>query len=123
MLFMGIFVDMETFVTLFRWMKLFCKVQSTIYRRLHVCTKIQFNRFNMQQYLTSLNSHDTKTIPTSYVKMETTAVDKEHFATNQKLVRLPVKKLWLKQWFHALVTLTFIIFVVAQSRHEVPDSP
>ena len=42
--------------------------------------------------------------------------DQKHFAIDQKSLRLPVQSVFL-------VTLTFIIFVITKSMHEVLESP
>ena len=46
------------------------------------------NLENMQKIMLYLMSHDAKTVR-----------HQEHFAINQKSLRLPVQKLWLNRWF------------------------
>ena len=50
--------------------------------------------------------------------------DKEHFETNQKSLRLPVQKLWLKWWFSCFRwpwpwPLTYVLLFVTRTAHDI----
>ena len=54
--------------------------------------------------------------------------DQEQFETNQKSMRLPVQKLWLKLWFSWFWRLwswhlIYVLFFGIRTRHDVRASP
>ena len=74
---------------------------------INVCTNFEINRYKIDEFrkhakiVFYLTSRETKTVRrTSWWLWDTSAsyFDQEHFENNQKSLRLPVKKVWLKQW-------------------------
>ena len=74
---------------------------------INVCTDFEINRYNIDEvityakiafYLIYLTSCDAKTLRHASWDSDTSDryFDKEHFETNQKSLRPPVQKLWLK---------------------------
>ena len=70
-----------------------------------MCTDFEINRFRIDEirkyakivfYLIYLMSRDAKTLRHGDYDTSDRYFDKEHFETNQKSLRLPVQKLWLK---------------------------
>ena len=99
---MGYLVARETYVMLFLSMHC-CKIHTI--GLISVCANFEINWYtvmnleNMQnRVLFDVTWHKNGT---SYI-METWYFDQEQFETNQKSIRLPVQKLWLKlgvSWF------------------------
>ena len=71
----------------------------------HVCTTFEINRYKIDKFgrLCSIWRHVMqKRYVLHHSILEYTSdryFDQEHFEINQKFLRLPVQKLWLKQWF------------------------
>ena len=75
---------------------------------INVCTDFEINRYKIDEvrkyaniafYLIYLTSRDAKTLRSCVMGDYDTSdryFDKEHFEINQKSLRLPVQKLWLK---------------------------
>ena len=75
---------------------------------INVCTDFEINRYKIDEvrkyaniafYSTYLTSRDAKNVTSCIMGTATLLIgifDKEHFETNQKSLRLPVQKLWLK---------------------------
>ena len=72
---------------------------------INVCTDFEINRYKIDEvrkyanitfYLIYLTSRDAKTLRHGDCDTSDRYFDKEHFEINQKSLRLPVQKLWLK---------------------------
>ena len=98
---MGYLVAMEIRVTLFL-LKQLCMLYSI--GPINVCTDFEINPSKIDEVrkyaniVFYLTPRDAKTLRHASWGLDTSDryFDKEHFETNQKSLRLPVQKLWLK---------------------------
>ena len=77
----------------------FCMIHSI--GAINVCTNFEINRYKNDEFRKAFVLFDV--CRTSYFHRGSDTsdwyFDQEHFKTNQKSLRLLVKKLWLKEWF------------------------
>ena len=92
---------METYITLFLSIH-FCKVHSI--GPINVCTNFEINRYKIDEFgkhakiVCFIWRHVTQ--KRYVVRYFWSVFSSGTFATYQKSLRLPVQKLWLKQWFN-----------------------